>query len=301
MHFLYFNLNGNYSLEPRIGLKWQFVPTQSLSAGFGIHSRLETLTNYFAEREDDNGFKYRPNKDIDFSRARHYVLGYHNNSIPSVMIKSEVYYQDLYDVPVSKDSATSFSALNFSYGVTNEALVNSGTGDNYGIELTVEKFFSRKWYFMTTTSLYKSRYIGSDGIERDTRYNGNYAFNLLGGKEFSLGRGLYPWTLSTNLRLIWAGGRKKTPIDLEASRDEGSTVRDNTLAYSEKYSDFLRADLKLSFIKNRKNSTHSIILDIQNATNRQNISYDYYDADEDRILYGTQLGIIPALLYRVEF
>ncbi len=301
MHFMYFNLNGNYSLEPRVGVKWQFVPTQSISAGFGAHSRLETLTNYFAEREGDDGGIYRPNKDLELSKARHYVFGYQNNSIPNLMIKSEVYFQDLYDVPVMKDSASSFSALNYSYGISNEALINSGSGDNYGIELTVEKFFSRKWYFMTTTSLYQSRYIGSDGIERDTRYNGNYAFNLLGGKEFTLGRGLYPWTLSTSLRLSWAGGRKRTPIDLENSREEGYTVRDNELAYSEKYPDFLRADLKLSFIRNRENSTHSIILDIQNLTNRQNTTYDYYDPDEDRIAYGTQLGIIPAILYRVEF
>jgi hypothetical protein len=54
-------------------------------------------------------------------------------------------------------------------------------------------------------------------------------------------------------------------------------------------------------MNNKRNSTHSIILDIQNVTSRQNITYDYYDGDEDRIAFGTQLGIIPALLYRVKF
>jgi hypothetical protein len=79
------------------------------------------------------------------------------------------------------------------------------------------------------------------------------------------------------------------------------TDRNNKLAYSELYPDFLRADPKLSFIKNKRDSTHSIILDIQNVPPRQNITYDYYDRDKDRIAFGTQLGIIPALLYRVKF
>jgi hypothetical protein len=301
MHFLYFNLNGNYSLEPRLGLKWQVTSTQSLSAGFGIHSRLETLTNYFAEKERKDGSIYRPNEDLSLSKARHYVIGYQNNYFPNLMIKSEIYYQDLYGVPIMKDSSSSFSALNYSYGVTNEVLINKGTGKNYGLELTVEKFFARNWYFMTTASLYQSKYKASDGMERDTRFNGNYAFNLLGGKEFSLGKGMYPWTLSTNLRFIWAGGRKCTPINLEKSREKGYTVRYEELAFSEKYDDFLRLDCKVSFIKNKKKSTHTIELDIQNATNRLNTMWDYYDEEEDRIAYGTQLGILPSIVYRVEF
>ncbi len=73
------------------------------------------------------------------------------------------------------------------------------------------------------------------------------------------------------------------------------------LAWSEQYDDFIRFDFKASFIKNRKKSTHSIELDIQNVTNRLNIMGDYYDADEDIIDTWTQMGIIPTIIYRVEF
>ena len=111
-----------------------------------------------------------------------------------------------------------------------------------GVELTLEKFFSRKYYFLVTTSLYESNYIAGDRIKRDTRYNGNYVFNVLGGKEFTLGKGLYPWTLSMSGRMILAGGRRHTPIDLEASREKGYTVRKEVLAWSEQYDDFIRFD-----------------------------------------------------------
>jgi hypothetical protein len=139
------------------------------------------------------------------------VIGYQNNTIPNLMIKGELYYQDLYDVPVEDDPGSSFSALNYAYGITTEILSNGGTGSNYGAELTLEKFFSRKYYFLMTSSLYQSKYRAGDGIERDTRYNGNYVFNLLGGKEFTLGKGHYPWTLSMSGRIIGPGGTLAAP------------------------------------------------------------------------------------------
>jgi hypothetical protein len=217
------------------------------------------------------------------------------------MIKGELYYQDLYDVPIEDDPASSFSSLNYAYGITTMDLSNGGTGSNYGAELTLEKFFSRKYYFLVTTSLYESKYTAGDAIERDTRYNGNYVFNILAGKEFALGKGHYPWTLGTSGRVIWAGGQRHTPIDLEESREKGYTVRKEELAWTDQYEDFIRIDFKASFIKNRKKSTHTIELDIQNLTNRLNVMGDYYDPDTDMIDTWTQMGIIPTIIYRVEF
>lgn len=42
-----FTLNGNRTLEPRIGLKWDFTSSQSLAFAYGMHSRLERLAIYF--------------------------------------------------------------------------------------------------------------------------------------------------------------------------------------------------------------------------------------------------------------
>ncbi len=301
LHYLHFNLNGNYSLEPRVGLKWQFAPAQSISAGAGLHSRLETLTNYLAEKELGEGIVIQPNRHLEISKARHYIIGYQNNISKNFMIRGELYYQDLYDVPIEDDPTSSFSALNYAYGITTLSLSNGGTGNNYGVELTMEKCFSRKYYFLLTSSLYQSKYRAGDGIERDTRYNGNYVFNLLGGKELTLGKGPYPWILGLSGRIIWAGGQRHTPIDLEASRNQGKTVRRQELAWSEQYDDFIRFDFKAGFIQNRQKSTHSIELDIQNLTNRLNIMGDYYDPEEDMIDTWTQMGIIPSIIYRVEF
>ena len=105
-------------------------------------------------------------------------------------IKLESYYQHLYKVPV-KESFPEFSLINSGdqFGIPREdSLVNTGKGRNYGVEITVEKFLSNGWYFLFTSSLFDSKYTGYDNIWRNTAFNGNYVFNLLGGYEHKLGK-----------------------------------------------------------------------------------------------------------------
>jgi len=207
----------------------------------------------------------------------------------------------LFDVPIEDNDTSTLSSINYSYGYTDRNLVNNGTGRNVGMELTLEKYFSRNYFFLFTTSLYDSKYKAADGEVRDTRYNGNYVLNLLGGKDFILGKENKKRILSLNLRGSWAGGQRSTPIDITKSEFEGYTQRNEQLAFSEQWEDYLRFDFKISLTRNRKKASHTIELDIQNVTNRLNIVGDYYDSDSGEIETFTQLGIVPILNYRVEF
>ena len=108
-------------------------------------------------------------------------------------------------------------------------------------------------------------------------------------------------TLSLNLRGTWAGGQWSTPIDLERSMEEGTTVRNEKLAFSERWKDFIRIDFKISISRNRKRATHMLELDIQNITNQLNVTNNYYDPYSGKIKTTTQMGIVPVLNYRVQF
>jgi len=301
LHSMYFALNSNYTIEPRIGLKWQFKKSQAFSFGFGIHSKMESLSTYFAQQLQEDGTYIRHNEDLNFTKAQHYVLGYENMLSQNLFLKVELYYQYLFDVPIEDNDTSTLSAINYSYGYTDRNLVNNGTGRNVGMELTLEKYFSRNYFFLFTTSLYDSKYKAADGKVRDTRYNGNYVLNLLGGKDFILGKDNKKRILSLNLRGSWAGGQRSTPIDITKSEFEGYTQRNEQLAFSEQWEDYLRFDFKVSLTRNRKKASHTIELDIQNVTNRLNIVGDYYDSDSGEIETFTQLGIVPILNYRVEF
>jgi len=47
LHYIKFFLNNSYSIEPRLGVNWQFLSKHTLSAGMGLHSRKESLTLWF--------------------------------------------------------------------------------------------------------------------------------------------------------------------------------------------------------------------------------------------------------------
>src|SRR5688572_117004 len=161
---------------------------------------------------------------MDFTRSQHLVLGYDRMLTNNMRLKVESYYQYISKVPVEQ-TLSSFSMLNAGADFSmpdEDSLVNKGTGRNYGIELTLEKFYSQGYYFLFTSSLFDSRYKGSDDVLRSTAFNGKYVVNLLAGKEFKVGRKNNVFNI--DWKLTTAGGRYVTPIDFEKSRLAGEAV-----------------------------------------------------------------------------
>ncbi len=214
-------------------------------------------------------------------------------------MKTEVYYQYLYDVPVDKDSS-SYSIINSSSGIPDLELVNEGTGRNYGAELTIERFFSNNFYFLITGSLYKSTYTALDGIERNSRFDANYASNVLVGKEFKFGKKKNK-TCGINTKVSLLGGNRYTPIDLAASQVNGYTVYQYDKRFSEKGEDVFFLNLGLTYRVDMKRTSHSIKIDIQNLTNYQAVVSEYYNERTNQIEQYTQLSLVPNLVYRVKF
>ena len=101
-HYLYFALNNNAALEPRVGLNWNFANEQSLGIGIGKHSQTEYLSVYFQMAEKADGTFTTPNTKLDFLKAVHYVLSYNNTIIQNLHFRTELYYQHLYDIPLKK-------------------------------------------------------------------------------------------------------------------------------------------------------------------------------------------------------
>ena len=305
LHYSQFMLNNNFTVEPRASMKWEVSPRHTLSAGVGMHSRLESFSVYQSQEQLPDGTFVQPNRDLDFSKAVHYVAGYQVQIKPDLRFKTEVYYQDLYDVPIREADPRRpwrqvFSALNESDGFITDTLVNNGSGENYGIELTLEKFFTNNYYFTATGSLFESKYRGADGIRRDTRFNGNFVTNLLGGKEFKVGRNKNN-LIAINGRMIWAGNNRYIPYDLVASRDDrlGRPIFDE--AYTVRLKDYWRMDLGISYRKNKGNHSSIIALNIQNVTGRYNEMEPYYSSFDNTVRFEEQLGMFPNLSYRIEF
>lgn len=300
LHGMYFTLNGSKSLEPRTSLKWSINRKNILSAGYGLQSRLQLLRVYFTRADPSPDQDILPNKNLGFTKAHHVAINYAHIFNNVLKISFEPYYQFLFNVPVEKDPGSSFSALNLFEGHMKKPLTNKGTGENYGIDITFEKYFSGNYYFMFSGSYYQSKYRGADKVKRDTRYNGEQAASFTGGKEWIINKKHKTWMLGLNTRIYYRGGYKRTPIDLQASQIAGKTITRESRAFALDTKDYFRVDLQWSIKKNKPGVSQTFYIDIQNLTNRKNLAFYYYDPLNNRVLTKHQLGIIPMISYRIE-
>jgi hypothetical protein len=303
LHSQYFHLNSSFALEPRLGLIYNVNSKSSINLGYGLHAQNQPIATYFVQNTDASGVSIQTNTNLDFTKSHHFVMGYNLNPFKDWRLKAEVYYQYLYDVPVNNFSSD-YSILNTGASFKldlEDNLVNSGTGKNYGVELTIEKFFSNGYYGLFTSSIYDSKYIASDGVERNTAFNGKYVFNILGGKEWKVGEGNRN-AFSVDVKFTNAGGRAYTPIDLASSQAAGTEVLSSKI-YSDFYKNYYRLDIKAGFVINSKNKklSQTISLDIQNVTNHNNVFSQSYDRQRNSINYTYQLGLFPNLLYKIQF
>jgi hypothetical protein len=300
IHFSYLDLNASASFEPRLALELQLTAKQKLSFGYGLHSRTQTLSTYFLGTQQPDGSLIETNAELGFTKSQQFVLGYNNSITENTRFKAETYYQYLFDVPVEQ-SSSSFSMLNTgaSWGVpAQDSLVNTGTGVNYGLEFTLERFFSKNIYYLATLSLFESKYKGSDGIERNTAFNGNYVMNILFGKEFPLNS---KSALNIDLKVTYAGGKRYTPIDLAASEAAGTTKYDETNAFSEQFDPFFKADFKVGYRLNWRKVSQEWVFYIENFTDHTNVLMQVYNSTTNTITNVNQLGFFPMLQYRIHF
>lgn len=303
IHSQYFFLNSSSSFEPRLGLKYELNAKNSIGFGYGLHAQMQPVNVYFLQSQNQDGSYVYNNENLDFTKSHHFVLGYDLNPVKDWRLKAEIYYQYLYDVPVNTFSS-SYSMLNTGAGFKTDLedkLENEGTGQNYGVELTIEKFFSNGYYGLLTSSLYSSKYKGSDGIERNTAFNGKYVYNILAGKEWNIGRDKRN-KISVDFKFTNAGGRAYTPIDLTASNAINREVL-STDAYSAFYTDYFRMDVKANYTINsgKRKLSQTISLDIQNVTNHKNVFSQNYNGDNQSINSTYQLGIFPNVVYKLQF
>lgn len=304
LHGQYSSLSEQFVAEPRFGLNYKATQKSTFSLGFGVHHQPISFPILFLN-ENVGGSLVQTNRDLDFVRSDHYVLGYDVKLAPSWRGKVEVYYQDISKAAVEA-FPSSYSSLtegaDFEFDNNRVSLVNNGTGFNQGIELTLEKFFSNNYYGLLTASFFESKYEGSDGIERNSPFNNGYVVNFLTGREFTVGKSGKD-VLFFDTRLSFSGGRYFTPIDLAASQAAGFEVQREDIAFSQQYDDYFRWDLKFGIKLNSKNKkrSHQLYFDLQNVTNRANVFVRRYNRLTNRVDQVDQIGFFPDFGYRFQF
>ncbi len=299
LHYFRLSHNNTSSVEPRLSAKWNINNKSSLAVGYGLHSQMQTLNVYFAQQKLNNGTVILPNKNLDLTKSHHYVISYNYKLGKNLQSKVELYYQQLFNVPISIYDSSTLSTLNIQNEYLTDPLKNNGKGRNYGVEISLERYLKNNFYLTLTNSIYQSKYTAQDGVERNTRFNGNYIATFIAGKDFVTRSGRK--TFGINIKTIYAGGLRNTPIDVVASQQNGYGIYKDKEAFSLQNPAYFRTDVRLSMKWNRKYLTSTLSLDFQNVTNRLNMFNQSYDETKNKIVTNYQTGIIPILNYKVEF
>jgi outer membrane receptor protein involved in Fe transport len=178
------------------------------------------------------------------------------------------------------------------------ALNNSGTGSNIGIDFTLEQFITNGFYYMITASVYESKFKGGDGIERNTRYNQNYVFNVLAGKEWQTKRN---HTFGINGKFTLLGGKRQSPVDMEKSLENQFVVYDDSRLYDVQLPTSFYIDLGLNYTINRPKCAHSFIIQAKNILmQEENLGHAYNFKTQSIETYGLEI-IYPYISYKIQF
>ncbi len=299
IHVQYFTLNKQYVIEPRLGISWNIKPTHTLSLGYGDHSRLEMLFLYLGQQPSANGY-VQPNKNLDFTKSHHLVAGYNWAVSENMNFRAEAYYQHLYSVPVKP--GTSYSMMNVDENwYIDDSLTNDGSGYNYGLDLTFERYMSNGYYFLITASVFQAKYVGGDDIERSSRYDKNYVVNVLGGKEWKVGKGQKNNTIGINGQFSMIGGDHISPVDEAASHLAKEVIYDEARAFEDRKPNVYYLDFSLNYRRNKKNHASIWSLKLLNVLGspeffgyKYNHKYNTIDKDEQTIM-------LPNISYKIVF
>ncbi len=295
-HLTYFDLNNEFIVEPRIGINWKIKPGQKLSVAYGKHSKIETLRIYRMNVPVNIGFETL-NDNLAITKSHHFVLSYDLKLNSNTHLKLEPYLQLMYDVPVIADS--SFSMINFTSETffTNQ-LVNDGTGRNIGIDLTLERFMSKGFYYLITASVYESKYTGGDGIERNTKYNQNFVFNVLAGKEWQTKKN---HIFGVNTKFTILGGKRQSPVNYDRSNQFQYVIYDDTQIFEKQLPTSYYVDLSVNYTINKSKYSQSIILHAKNLLmQEESLGYAFNYKTNSVESYGLTI-IFPYISYKIQF
>jgi len=252
-------------------------------------------------QDDKQGEAIFPNKDLDFSKAHHFVIGYDYFITPNLRVKIEPYYQNLYNIPVIADS--SWSMINYEQEhAFNKTLVSEGKGTNIGIDFTLERFLKNDFYYLATASIFDSKYTGGNGEVYNSRFNKNYVITVLGGKEFVFSKkDDITRILGVNARATLSGGHRTVPVNEQLSLQAHEIYYDWSNPYVNQNPADLFVDVTILYRKNKARYSSVWAIQLKNATGTpSNYMYEY-NLKENIIENTSKVIFVPNISYKIEF
>ena len=297
VNVMWFNLNNQWLVEPRVSFQYKTSSSSTLSIAYALNSRKESTDTYFVTMDG-----HYPNEDLGLTRSHHISASFAQRLGENAMLKIEPYWQWLFDVPVER--GTTYSIINHRNFYQDRALVNEGAGRNYGIDLTLERYLKDGFYGMLTASIFKSEYRDAQGVWHHSRNDRGYITNILGGKEWMVGKNKKN-VFGLNGRLTLMGGDRYTPIpdgitfeDIAKRPDKSIPEIDGLDPYSAQMKMNVGYAFSVKYTINKKHTSHHFILEYLQMKTFQGQTFNL--RTHEIVDKYTSLTF-PNIAYRVEF
>jgi len=285
-----------FHLAPRFSMKYKLNQALSLAVGGGVfHQSLPG--NFLAYIPGATGLK-----DMN---ATHYSLGMEWFAGSGTKVTLEGYIKNYENLPISPerprwlaiDWAVGRFRDNIFYPVgyrVPKTLADGGSGNAQGIELFVQKKLVHKFYGFLSASCFRSQYKDLRGERHSRVYDNRFILNLSGG--YKLNRN---WELSGKFTLL--GGSPYTPIAVEASRQGGMEISDDSRFLQGRYPTYNTLDIRVDRRFYFGRSSLTVYLDIWNVYNKKNVLFYWWDHWGNQITTEYQMPILPILGVEFEF
>ncbi len=273
-------------VHPRMAASLNLTDTTTINFKVGSYNRFADIETVILETG---------NPALRSPQAEHVVFGVRQEFPGDWSVNVEAYHKTIDDLPLALSESEPDAALRY---------VNETEGEARGIEVMVNKNLTDRWYGWMALSYSESERTNlrtEETVEYflDTPVIFNLVMNYQHSPKFNVSG-----------RLNVRSGAAYTPI---VGVQENPYFENAVLpVYGEAFSDRLpvysRLDLRFKWELSGWGEESSIILDILNVLNRENVTERTLDfeqvnsIDDEPITEDTVgLGIIPALSYRVRF
>lgn len=276
------------TFSPRLSASYEFAPEWNLNASVGRYYKIPPYTILGFRNNQDELI----NRDVDYTRSDHFVLGVQHYFSPSSSISLEGFYKRYSDYPVSVRDSVSLANKGGGFEVLgSEPIETVGKGRSYGAELSFQQKLTDNFYGILSYTWFYSEFTGFDtNVYLPSVWDSRHLVSFVGGYKF--GRN---WEFSARYR--FAGRTPFVPTDLDATlANYPEIVLDYSRLGEEKLDIFSQLDIRLDKKWNFKSFAFDVFFEIQNVLSQDIPSPPEYGLNRD----ATGMVIEPQSLVEIQ-
>ncbi|ETN95727.1 TonB-dependent receptor [Zhouia amylolytica] len=245
------------TFSPRMAVSYEFMPSWKLNATVGRYFKLPPYT-ILGFRNNDSELI---NKNVNYTRSDHYVIGIEKILSGSSSIAVEAFYKKYADYPVSVRDSVSLANKGGGFEVLgNEPVKSVGKGRSYGAELMFQQKLTKNFYGIFSYTYFFSEFTGFDESQYlPSVWDSRHLISFTGGYQLPK-----LWEVSTRYR--FSGKTPFVPIDIQSSTASyPDLIYDYNRLGEEKLKSFSQLDIRIDKKWNFKKISLDLFFEVQNV------------------------------------